>query len=292
MLSETARRAPQFARRAAVLGLPVDILDMHSALDTISEWIAESRATDLPSHPLHSVDAVGVAARPPLRQVVTLNPEMVMAARRDLALAAAIRAAGLVTADGIGVVWALRMRGVRAAHRLPGVDLLEAFAALAAERGYRVYLLGAAPGVAETVAARLAARHSGLEVAGTDAGSPRPEDERDVLARLQAARPDAIFVAFGSPAQETWIAEHRERLGAAVAIGVGGAFDFIAGRVPRAPEVVRRAGLEWLYRLWREPWRWHRMLALPRFAAAVAGERARERDRTREESCESGRSER
>lgn len=284
--------------RADVLGLPVDVLRGDELLDLMDGWIAAWRATktetDTASQPLHTVETAETAHQiGRARQVVTLNPEMAMRAHHDAALRATIRSADLVTADGIGVVWALRLRGVRAARRLTGVDLLDAFAARAAVRGYRIFLLGAAPGVAEAASARLHARHPGLGIAGTYAGSPRREDERDVLDRIAAARPDVVFVAFGSPAQETWIAEHRERLGAAVAIGVGGAFDFIAGRVPRAPEVVRRAGLEWLYRLWREPWRWRRMLALPRFAVAAIAESvaASVGKRKREARINGGRSE-
>lgn len=280
----SARSGP-VSRRASVLGLPVDLIEMEALLSHVAGWIAAARATDTVGQPLQRVGLGRQAC-----QIVTLNPEMAMTARRDAALAAAIRGADVVTADGVGVVWALRLHGIRGPRRLTGVDLLDSFAALAAARGYRIYLLGAAPGVARAAAERLVARYPGLEVAGTHAGSPRREDERDTLDRVRAARADAVFVAFGSPAQEVWIARNREQLGASVAVGVGGAFDFLAGRVPRAPAPLRGAGLEWLYRLWREPWRWRRMLALPRFAVAAAVESVKERKR--EVSTEGGRSER
>jgi N-acetylglucosaminyldiphosphoundecaprenol N-acetyl-beta-D-mannosaminyltransferase len=166
-------------------------------------------------------------------------------------------------------VLAARLLGVRLRERVTGVDLLEAFTGLAAERGFRIYLLGAPPGVARAAGEALVRRHPGLVVAGSYAGSPATEAAETILARLAAARPDALFVAFGSPAQERWLAARRGQLGAAVAIGVGGALDMLAGRVPRAPHWMRRAGLEWLYRLWRQPWRWRRMLALPHFAVLV-----------------------
>src|SRR5258708_4673173 len=127
----------------------------------------------------------------------------------------------------------------------------------------------APPGVARVAGVALVRRHPGLVVAGSYAGSPAAEAAETILARLAAARPDALFVAFGNPAQERWLAARRGRIGAAVAIGVGGALDMLAGRVPRAPHWMRRAGLEWLYRLWRQPWRWRRMLALPHFAVLV-----------------------
>src|SRR5262249_44835572 len=134
-----------------------------------------------------------------------------------------------------------------------------------------LFLLGAAPGVADEAADQLRARHPDLVVAGTLSGSPAEAAADTILGAIRAARPNVVCVAFGSPAQERWIAAHRAQLGALVAVGVGGALDFLAGRVPRAPGWMRRAGLEWLYRLWRQPWRWRRMLALPRFALAVLG---------------------
>ena len=197
---------------------------------------------------------------------------MAMAAQRDAGLREVIRAADLVLPDGIGIVWALRLRGAAVPERVTGVDLLNAFAALAAGRGYRVFLLGGAPGVAEAAGKTLAARHTGLVIAGTYDGSPADAAAPSILRRINASGADAVFVAFGVPEQERWIASHRHHLGALVAIGVGGAFDFLAGQVPRAPRWMRRLGLEWLYRLARQPWRWRRMRALPRFALATLRE--------------------
>jgi N-acetylglucosaminyldiphosphoundecaprenol N-acetyl-beta-D-mannosaminyltransferase len=123
--------------------------------------------------------------------------------------------------------------------------------------------------VAEVVAQRLAAADPGLEVAGTYAGSPRVEDEEEVIGRVRATAPDLLFVAYGVPTEEKWIARNRDRLGVPVMVGVGGAFDFVAGVTKRAPAWMRRLGLEWFHRLVREPWRWRRQLALPRFAVLV-----------------------
>ncbi|MFI5273486.1 MAG: WecB/TagA/CpsF family glycosyltransferase [Ktedonobacterales bacterium] len=205
-------------------------------------------------------------------QIVTLNAEIALAARHNMSLRRAIAGAALVVPDGAGVVWA---GGLRA--RVTGVDLLEAFAGVAAAHGYRLYLLGGAPGVAEVAAARLVARHRGLVVASSARGTPDIAERATQAARIRDARADVVFVAFGSPAQELWIADARGALGAAVAIGAGGALDFVAGRVPRAPVWLRRHGLEWLYRLARQPWRWRRMLALPRFVVAVWAERLGQR---------------
>lgn len=252
------------SHRSRLLGLPVDRMRTAAALACLAEWIDTAHATESAYQPLHLEGVV-----PGARQVVTLNPEMVMAAGQHAALRDAIRAADLVLPDGIGIVWALRLRGETILERVAGVDLLDAFAELAATRGYRIFLLGAAPGVAAAAADQLVRRHPGLRIAGTWAGSPDDADAPDIVERINASGADVLFVAFGAPAQELWIAAHRPQLGAAVAMGVGGAFDFLAGRVPRAPQWMRRCGLEWLYRLARQPWRWRRMLALPRFALAV-----------------------
>lgn len=242
-----------------VLGVRVDALTRDATLERIAGWIvAWRRAAETPRR---------------TRQVVTLNPEMVMAARADASLAAVVHAADLVTVDGVGVLWALRRRGCSGVERVAGVDLLAVLAERAAAGGWRLFLLGGAPGVAAEAARRLTERFPGLLVAGTHAGSPAAMLDESQTALVRTSRADLVFVAFGTPAQEQWIARNRDRMGAAVAIGVGGAFDLLAGRVPRAPVWMRRAGLEWSYRLWREPWRWRRMLALPRFVADVLFER-------------------
>lgn len=240
-----------------VLGLPVSVVSM---ADAVAWIVAATRAR-------RTGRADGAAMR--TAQVVTLNPEIVMAARQDASLRDAILRADLVVPDGIGVVLAARFAGGRVRERVTGVDLLEQVASVAPSKGLRLFLLGGGPGTAETAAARLMGRYPDLKIAGTSAGSPGTEDERDILTTIRCADPDIVFVAFGSPAQERWIAGVRDRLHAAVAIGVGGALDFVSGHVPRAPEWMRRAGMEWAYRLARQPWRWRRMLALPRFAGMV-----------------------
>ncbi|HNS52115.1 MAG TPA: WecB/TagA/CpsF family glycosyltransferase [Anaerolineae bacterium] len=217
------------------------------------------------------VDAF-VASRQP-HQVVTLNPEMLVAAHGDAVLRAQLNAADLNVADGIGILLAARLLGRRLPGRITGSDGILLLAAHCAERGYRPYLLGAAPGIAEAAARRLVALNPGLVVAGTHSGSPRPEEEPAIVQRIRAAAPDLLFVAYGVPAEEAWIARNRRRLGVPVMMGVGGSLDFLAGVVRRAPIWVRRVGLEWLHRLAREPWRWRRQLALPRFVWLVLRQR-------------------
>jgi len=202
-------------------------------------------------------------------QVVTVNPEFVMAAQSNAEFRRVINSSGLALPDGVGVLWASRRLGLPVPGRIPGVDLVERLAALAAERGHRLFFLGAMPGVADKAAEVLRARYPGLVVAGTYAGSPRPEDEIAILARIHVAHPHILLVAYGAPAQDLWIARNLNRLAVPVCIGVGGSFDYIAGTRPRAPRWLRQLGLEWLHRLITQPWRWQRMLALPQFAWQV-----------------------
>ena len=205
--------------------------------------------------------------------IVTLNPEIVMRARRDTGLARIIQAARLVTADGVGILWALRLTGRWVPERVTGVDLALTLAERAAGAGYPIFLLGAGPDVARDAAETLAKRFPGLRVAGWWDGSPHPRDDAEAIARIRSSGARLALVAYGAPAQELWIARTLLALPGVVALGVGGALDMIAGRIPRAPRWMRAVGLEWLYRLARQPWRWRRMLALPQFAL-VAGQAA------------------
>ncbi len=202
-------------------------------------------------------------------QVVTVNPEFIMAARQDPRFARILHDSHLALPDGQGLLWAARILGTPLKERVTGVDTLVRMAAVAAEKGYRLYLLGAAEGVADAAARELGHCYPRLEIVGTYAGSPALEDEDRILNMIWQARPHILFVAYGAPQQEKWIARNLSRLGIPVAMGVGGAFDFISGRARRAPRWLRRLGLEWLDRLCRQPWRWRRMLSLPRFAWLV-----------------------
>jgi N-acetylglucosaminyldiphosphoundecaprenol N-acetyl-beta-D-mannosaminyltransferase len=220
-----------------------------------------------------SVDDFVSSGRP--HQIVTLNPEMLVAAHDDPAFRQMLNEADLNVADGAGLMLAARWLGHPLRERVTGSDGIYQLAAHCARRGYRPFLLGAAPGVAERVAERLVAANPNLRVAGTHAGSPRVEDEDETISRVRAADPDLLLVAYGVPAEEMWISRNRDRLGVPVMIGVGGAFDFVAGVARRAPVWMRRVGFEWLYRLIREPWRWRRQLALPRFVSLVLRQRVK-----------------
>jgi len=234
-------------RRLEILGVPVHAVTEAEAVD----WVA----------------AVLKEGRP--RRIVTVNPEFVMRARRDPAFAQVLHTADLGLPDGAGLIWAARRLGDPLPTRVAGVDFVRGLAARGAGSGWRFFLLGGRPGVAAAAAASLRAQFPGLVVAGTHAGSPSPQEEGAISAIVRAGRPDILLVAYGAPAQDLWIARNLERTGARVAMGVGGAFDFLSGRARRAPRWMQARGLEWLHRLMREPWRWRRMLALPHFVVRV-----------------------
>ena len=199
-------------------------------------------------------------------QVCTVNPEFIMRAHHDDEFRGVLAQSDLNIPDGGFLRWAARRKGARLRERVTGSDGLPLFAELAARKGYRVFLLGAAEGVAKRAAQVLRAQFPPLDVVGTFAGSPDARYADDIIARVQAAQPHALFVAFGAPQQDKWIAQHAAHLRVPLMMGVGGTFDFIAGIVPRAPRWMRRLGLEWLYRLARQPWRWRRQLAIWQFA--------------------------
>lgn len=210
-------------------------------------------------------------------QVVTVNPEFIIAAQRNPTFQQVLNQSDLALADGWGVQVAARLLGQRLPERVTGADGVPRLAALAAEQGWRLFLLGAAPGVAASAAHNLQVRYPTLQVVGTYAGSPSVADEAVIVPQVMAAQPDILFVAYGAPAQDLWIARNQPRLRVPLAMGVGGALDFVAGVRRRAPTWVQTVHLEWLFRLIQEPWRWRRQLALPRFALAVLGQAWRQR---------------
>ncbi|CAA7599718.1 1,4-alpha-glucan branching enzyme [Acididesulfobacillus acetoxydans] len=203
-------------------------------------------------------------------RVVTANPEMICAAGKDPDLRRVINSAGLVTADGVGVVWAAARLGTPVPERVTGIDLLEALFPLASRRHWRIFLLGARPGVAAEAARRVGESCSGI-VWEASHGYFEPAEETDVIKRIGDFKPDLLLAGLGAPRQEFWLAEHEGL--ATVSIGVGGSFDTLAGTVGRAPAWLREMRLEWLYRLLKEPWRWRRQAVLPRFVFKVWRER-------------------
>jgi N-acetylglucosaminyldiphosphoundecaprenol N-acetyl-beta-D-mannosaminyltransferase len=227
--------------RARVLGCPVDVVDMDAAVHRLVQLI------DKP-------DAPGGAL------VVTINPEMVMRAKRDSDFRRILESAALVVPDGIGIVRALRRRGFAHAVRVGGIDLVEAYTPNAVSRGDRIALVGGIGDVAAAAADALRRRHPGIDVVA-DGGDPNA----GTAARVAALKPQLVCVAYGAGPQERFLRDHLGTMAAAAGIGVGGTLDYLAGRARRAPRMVRSAGLEWLWRLALEPRRWRRQLVLPQF---------------------------
>jgi exopolysaccharide biosynthesis WecB/TagA/CpsF family protein len=211
-------------------------------------------------------------------QLVTVNPEFLMRAQQDAEFMEVLRRADLVLPDGVGLLLAARLRGERFQARITGSDLTPMLAEEAARRGWRLYLLGAGPGVAEEAARRLRVEHPTLDVIA-DGSDPAPDGPPELLARVREAAPQILLVAYGAPKQDLWIDRFGRQTGVPVQVGIGGALDFIAGVVPRAPQRWQQLGLEWLWRLKQEPWRWRRMLALPRFLWAATLEALQKQER-------------
>lgn len=205
--------------------------------------------------------------------VVTPNPEIVQRAEKDRAFSQILTQADLVLPDGVGVIYAAKILGRPLRARVPGIDFASALMGRAAGLGKRLYLLGAAPGVAEQAAVNLRAAYPGLVVCGTHDGYFK--EDGPVIDDVRAAKADIVFVCLGAPKQEKWIAQNGEAAGARLYVGLGGSLDVFAGRVERAPEGFQKLGLEWLYRLMKEPSRAGRMAKLPLFLVSAAGARLR-----------------
>jgi len=233
--------------KAEILGCHIDIIDSRQALEKISEIILGRECG----------------------QVITLNAEIAFQAQKDEKLRSLINGADLVTPDGIGVIWGGRQLGYDFPERVTGIDLMVSLCRKAANMGWKVFLFGAAPGVAEAAAQTLAKQFPGLMVAGCRHGYFNDDESVGIAREIAALQPDILFVALGAPKQEYWIRDQREVLKVPLCMGVGGSFDVIAGVKSRAPGWAIRLNLEWLYRLLAEPSRWKRQLALPRYVLAI-----------------------
>jgi len=193
--------------------------------------------------------------------VVTPNPEIVMLARRDAEYKKVLSSAQVALPDGVGLLWGARLMGKRLESRITGVDFMQKLCEEASKQGLTVGFVGGREKVAERAAKCLKKSYPNLTVLFHD------ECEEEFL--RSGKEVDMLFVALGAPKQEMWIYENLSHLNVKMAMGVGGAFDFLSGSVGRAPSWIRKIGLEWLYRLIRQPWRLRRQLALPQFAWGV-----------------------
>lgn len=212
--------------------------------------------------------------------VITLNAEMTMQAEQNPALASIIHQAELVIPDGSGIVLYMRLYGKRV-KRIPGIELAQALLERSTQFGepWSIFFFGSAPGVAEIAIENWRQKVPGISIVGVQNGYLKPEDESEFLDKLKKLQPRLIYVGLGVPRQELWIAQHRHVCPNSVWIGVGGSFDVWAGTKDRAPKWFCDNHLEWLYRLYQEPWRWKRMTALPKFAMRAIVHRLTKRNR-------------
>ena len=230
-----------------ILGIRVDDVDMVQALCFVERLVSERR----------------------FGQIITLNAEILYLAQKNAALKSVIENAAMVTPDGSGILWASRTLGQPLKERVTGIDLMQEICRQARYNGWKIFLLGGAPGVAETAATNMKQALEGIRIVGTQHGYFQPQEGAAVVDAINAAKPDILFAGMGAPKQEFWLASHQAELNVPVLVGVGGSFDVVAGNVRRAPAFFQRIGMEWFWRLCLEPKRLKRVLVLPRFMLAV-----------------------
>lgn len=230
-----------------ILGVKVDMVDISQATDCIIRFLDEDR----------------------LHAVYTPNSEIIMRAYRDEKFCDLLNKADLLTADGIGVVYASKILKKPISERAAGYDIARCVLEKINYTDHKLFLFGGKPGVAQEAKDRLQKDYPMLNIVGTRNGYFKPEEEAEIVDEINSSGADIVFVCLGAPKQEEWIERNRHNLNARVAMGIGGSLDVFAGRVERAPEVFRKVGMEWFYRLCKEPKRIGRMMDLPKFAATV-----------------------
>ncbi len=239
-----------------ILGVPVSLTTLDEAVDTIVDWCSKGEPNFVCVRDVHGI----------------------MRAQEDPELRAIHQRAGMVTPDGMPLVWISRKRGHKYVSRVCGADLVAALCERSQDEGLRHYFYGGKPGVAERMAAELTRRFPALPVAGY--GTPpfralTPGEDEEAVAAINASRPHVLWVGLSTPKQEYWMRDHVGWIAGATLVGVGAAFDFYAGDVKRAPRWMQRSGLEWLHRLASEPRRlWRRYLIMaPKFLLLLARDR-------------------
>ena len=216
---------------------------------------------------------VDMLSQPGAHYVVTPNPEIVEICRKNPEAMRAVNGADLVLADGIGIIKGARILGTPLKARNPGIEFAAYLMKEMAEKGLSLYLLGAKPGVAEAAGKRLAEKYPGLKIAGTHDGYF--QEDGPVIEDIRRSGADCVFVCLGAPKQELWMAKHGEAAAARLLCGLGGSLDVFAGVVERAPKFWSDHGLEWFYRLCKDPRRAGRMMKLPLFLVHVQKEKRR-----------------
>lgn len=230
-----------------ILGVNVSKVNIEEAVDVIFKMLDERKT--------HSI--------------FTPNSEIILHAYKNREFCDILNSADLLTADGIGVVYASKILGDPIEERAAGFDIACGLIDRIAETGHRLYLFGGRPGVAEKAKRNLEKRYPFIQIVGTRNGYFKEEETSDIINDINSVGADIVFVCLGAPKQEIWISKNQDKLRAKILMGIGGSLDVFAGEVERAPEIWCRLGLEWFYRLMKEPWRFKRMLALPKFGFTV-----------------------
>lgn len=249
-LTMTATVAKSAHDRVEILGIAVDCLAMEESIARIETFIASGQP----------------------HMVVTADSSGLVIARDDPEFREILLRADLVTPDSAGILWAARRKGKPISARVSGVDIVGRLCALSADKGYRLYFLGAAPGVAEVAAEKLRLRYPGCNIVGTRHGYFPPESDEVVASEVAESKPHVLLVAMGIPRQEKFINSMREIIGAPVAMGVGGSFDVFSGRAKRAPVWVQKIWMEWLWRVMLNPRKFGKVKTLPVFLWRVLRE--------------------
>jgi N-acetylglucosaminyldiphosphoundecaprenol N-acetyl-beta-D-mannosaminyltransferase len=228
----------------------------------------------VPVHPLTMNESVAVLEEKLQKKeqafVVTANAEIIMMCQQDKEYNNIVsEQADLVLPDGAGAVWAGRYLGNEVPERVAGFDLYNQLLKLSADKGYKAYFVGGAPGVAEAAKNKAEELYPGVQIVGCRNGYFTEAEEEAIIKEINDAAPDMLFVALGAPKQEKWLVKYRNQLKPRVLMGIGGSFDVLAGKMERAPKWMQEASLEWAFRLYKQPSRFMRMLALPKFVLKV-----------------------
>lgn len=228
----------------------------------------------VPVHPLTMNESVAVLEEKLQKKeqafVVTANAEIIMMCQQDKEYNNIVsEQADLVLPDGAGAVWAGRYLGNEVPERVAGFDLYNQLLKLSADKGYKAYFFGGAPGVAEAAKNKAEELYPGVKIVGCRNGYFTEAEEEAIIKEINDAAPDMLFVALGAPKQEKWLVKYRNQLKPRVLMGIGGSFDVLAGKMERAPKWMQEASLEWAFRLYKQPSRFMRMLALPKFVLKV-----------------------
>lgn len=234
-------------KKAEILGVPVNVLSKEEAVDEVINLLDE----------------------PDLSSIYTPNPEMIMLAQEDKEFLQILKDADLVLPDGIGLLIASKIKKLGLKERVTGIDTMNSLLEYCGKEEKTIYLLGGKPEVPDLACENIRKKFPGIKIGGFQHGYFTKADESKIIDEINNVNPDILFVCLGAPKQEKWIYEHKDTLGCKVAMGVGGSVDIYAGTAKRAPVIFQKTGMEWFYRLAKEPWRYKRMLSLPKFILKV-----------------------